>query len=212
MEKRDKVIGIVVILAIAIAAFALVATISGQRNVEVPSGYYAIYYLVPDNSSAAYCNETTVEVWVNSTVDFFGGHFYLTIDPSCGNFVVGSYVQNRTYFDMPPSIITDTESVLEVEYVNSTYTVQPPGVYHIGSFRIHGNSTICCITNISFRPNVPWTYITNTTGNINTALDNGTFRCGAPTITVDKKVYDPATGHGWIRLTPQRRARNTCSG
>jgi len=194
--KSKKAIGIAMAAIMVASIFATFAPVLGDWREPPPTGGMpAIYYLGPDNSSApGFCENATVQVWVNSTIPFFGGEFTITTNASCGNIVIGSYVGNLTYFETH-DVLEDTGSVLRVVYVDSNYVEQPPGVYNIGEFKIHCNSSECCRTDLNFIPNVPYTYITNYTGDKNTALDNGTFTCGEPSITVDKKVWD---GSAWV--------------
>jgi len=212
MHKKLKSI---VMAAIMIASiFATFTPTLGDWREPPPAGdKEAIYYLGPDNSSASeFCENTTVQVWVNSTIPFFGGHFTITTDDaSCGNIVIGSYVGNLTYFDAPHAIHTDTGSVLEVEYVDANYAEQPPGVYNIGEFKIHCNSPECCKTDLIFGVRCTWppcVYITNVTGDKVVAMDNGTFTCGEPTEeSFSKDLYE-----GWNLVSlPLTLSNNSAS-
>ena len=188
-EKRKsnkKVIGIAMVAIMIVSIFAMIAPASVARDPPpVPPGSNGIYYLGPDDGSVpAFCQNATVDVWINSTVLLFGGRFEITTNPDCGNIVIGSFDENTTVFNQGHVIHTDTGSVLEVAYLAVGYVEKQPGVYHLGNFSIHCNSTTCCATDLNFTPDVPNTYITNAGGNKDTVEDNGTFTCDiAPAIS-----------------------------
>ena len=176
----------------------------------MPAGKKAIYYLGPDNTTVSgYCENTTVQVWVNSTIPFFAGRFTIITDASCGNIV--SWTANKTFFDTQDARISSDGGQLSVVYKKGTFIEQPPGVYEIGRFKIHCNSTTCCKTDLNFNVVYPNSYITNETGNWckegtchhpNTLeFDNGTFTCKPKEETFSKDLYE-----GWnlvsLPLTP----------
>jgi len=213
MKKDDKKLAkAAMITIIAVFIFATFAPVLGDwRRVDVPAGKKAIYYLGPDNSSApGFSQNVTVQVWVNSTIPFFGGKFTIITDASCGNIV--SWTANTTFFDMQTPVISPDGSWMSMTYINSRYIEQPPGVYELGRFKIHCNSTTCCKTGLNFNVVYPNSYITNNSGDWCKAggchhpntleLDNSTFTCGEPTEeTYSKDLYE-----GWnlvsLPLTP----------
>jgi len=199
MSVCDERIGILVAMTVMISFTAAIPLASGQRNVEVPSGYYAIYYLVPDPATAGPGENVTVQIWVNSTVDFFGGEWRIEVtDPSCAEIVKGSFRGNCTVFNWCTDpvhghpVFEDTGTALRSNYATSGFVLVPPGAYHIGNFTVHCKLT-GCTTSLNFTPapDMPFIYITNITGgDMEAALDNGTFRCGAPTEeTFTKTLY-----------------------
>jgi PKD repeat protein len=179
-KSSKKVVGIAMAIVVFVSILAIVMSASG-RDVPVPPGSNGTYYLDPDNSSApAFCQNATVDVWINSTLPLFGGTFEITTNPDCGNIVIGSFDDNTTVFNQGHAILKDTGSVLKVRYQTSGFAEKQPGVYHLGNFSMHCNSTDCCVTDLNFTPELPATYITNTSGNFDTVEDNGTFKCLMP--------------------------------
>ncbi len=208
-ESGNKAIGIAMAAIMLALIFAVITPASVAK--DVPPGEESIFYLIPRDSSApGYCNNTTVDIWLNTTISAFGMDFTLktgnttmagqlatsTSDTSCANIVKGSYEHNDTYFP-EHAVHVDDGSAFKIESRTPNYAEQPPGVYHIGNLSIHCNSTEKCVTNLSFVPNVPFTYTTNTSGDTNSAVENGTFTCAveeeAP-INVDIRA-DSITGN-----------------
>ncbi len=206
-ESGNKAIGIAMAAIMLALIFAVITPASVAK--DVPPGEESIFYLIPRDSSApGYCNNTTVDIWLNTTISAFGMDFTLktgnttmagqtatsTSDTSCANIVKGSYEHNDTYFPQH-AVHVDDGSAFKIESRTPNYAEQPPGVYHIGNLSIHCNSTEKCVTNLSFVPNVPFTYTTNQSGDTNSAVENGTFTCAieAP-INVDIRA-DSITGN-----------------
>ena len=185
-KNGKKVVGIAMAALMIASIFAMIAPASVARDPPpVQPGTNATYYLEPDDSSAlGKCENTTVQVWINSSIPFFGGEFRITTDASCGDIEIGSYVGNTTYFNWQ-AVYEDTGSVLYAGFLDSFYTEHSPGVYHIGNFTVHCNSTICCKTNLNFTLGIGNTFISNTSGDWLVGADNGTFEClmPAPNIT-----------------------------
>jgi len=189
-KNGKKVVGIAMAALMIASIFAMIAPASVARDPPPPvqPRTNATYYLEPDDSSAlGKCENTTVQVWINSSIPFYGGVFTITTDASCGDIEIGSYVGNTTYFNSH-TVYKDTGSVLKVGYVQFPFTERSAGVYHVGNFTVHCNSTICCKTNLNFTLGIPNTYISNTTvppGDYIVGADNGTFEClmPAPNIT-----------------------------
>ena len=80
---------------------------------------------------------------------------------------------------------TRIQEVYYAGFLDPIYTEHSPGVYHIGNFTVHCNSTICCKTNLNFALGIGNTFISNTLGDWLVGADNGTFEClmPAPNIT-----------------------------
>ncbi|RLF47004.1 MAG: hypothetical protein DRN20_06500, partial [Thermoplasmata archaeon] len=198
MDERRKVIGIAMAAMIVASILAVIApqAFGYFRPVPIPPGEEAIYYLSPRDSSVpeGYCNSTEVELHVNSSLSLCFGKVSILYDHLCVNITRVTF--NTTVWDDPigtgysipyPGKLVITYSKLTGEY--------PPGDYPICNITIHCNSTECCKTDLNF---VPETYITNMTlGDLDVPGENGTFTCGKPSIMVNKKVYDPATGT-WV--------------
>ncbi|UYZ40934.1 MAG: DUF3344 domain-containing protein [Candidatus Methanospirare jalkutatii] len=196
MNERKKVIGVAMAVIIVASIFAVLTPAFARR--EVPPGYKVIFYLEPDNSSApAYCNTTVVQLRVNSTEDFQGVKVTIHYDPACANI---------TDFVFDPEWESYTKAFYPGEFIVTAYN-EPGGIpanlsagdYLIGNLTIHCNSTTCCITDLIF-DTTPWEtdiWALGVPHILPFTTDNGTFACGKPSITVDKKVYDPATGT-WV--------------
>ena len=167
---------------LAIAMMALVVSTSAASALPVPPGSSGMYWFEPDPSSASYGNSVTLDIWLNTTVVLFGGSFTIDTDPdTCGEFVVGSFDDDTTTFNMGHAIREFTKHHMFIGFQTAGFVEVPAGVYHIGSFEVLCNSTTPCTTTLDFIPDVPYTYITNQAGDCDTEEQDGTFECiGAP--------------------------------
>ncbi|RLJ03552.1 MAG: hypothetical protein DRP08_03425, partial [Candidatus Aenigmatarchaeota archaeon] len=97
-------------------------------------------YLVPQNSSAPYCNTTEVEVWVNGTGMFQSGQINLTYNASCAN--VTNWVRNT---DMFPHGDWNSSKPGE-EWITFARNDEIDGRYMVGTLTIHCNNRCNCST------------------------------------------------------------------
>jgi len=198
--KSKKAIGIAMAAIMVASIFAVIApqAFGYFRPVPIPGGEKAIYYLSPQNSSVpeGYCNSTEVELHVNSSLGLSFGKVTILYNHLCGNITGVTF--NTTVWDDP---IGTGYSIPYLGKLVITYSKNvgehPAGDYPICNITIHCNSTECCKTDLNF---VYETYITNDTeGDVDVPGENGTFTCGKPSITVDKKVWD---GSAWVDEIP----------
>ena len=128
-------------------------------------------YLVPQHSSALYCSEKEVEIWVNAT-EFKSGEMNLTYDPTCAN--VTNYVWNAV--DFPVSGWTHYDGREWITFM----TLQPSltGNYQIGTLTIHcvNDDPAGCTTPLDF---VEPSALFDSGGNKIEEVDwkDGTFEC-----------------------------------
>ena len=131
-------------------------------------------YLVPQHSSALYCSEKEVEIWVNAT-EFKSGEMNLTYDPTCAN--VTNYVWNAV--DFPVSGWTHYDGREWITFM----TLQPSltGNYQIGTLTIHcvNDDPAGCTTPLDF---VEPSALFDSGGNKIEGVDwrDGTFECTPP--------------------------------
>ena len=129
-------------------------------------------YLIPQQSNATYCNNATVEIWVNAS-NFVGGEINFTYNPTCAN--VTKWVRNISNFQVGSSRHYDGR-----EYIDF-YTPPEVGIisgeYMIGTLTIHcvNNSQGGCETSLTF---VEPSTLRNVTHTIPATWINGTFTCG----------------------------------
>ena len=197
-----KAIGMAMAAIIVASVFAMVAPVS-VADPNVPPGKEARFFLVPTNSYVpSKCNDINVEVWLNvtNTTGVAGGAFNITYTYCCAN--ITSFTPNKTFFDsFTFANPATTPGRLTVTFMNTSAFPacnQPKGVYHLGTFKIHCCSGICCRTNLTFvdkteASNVP---AAGALFALPTAVQNGTFRCGGPVITVNKTVWN---GTAWVK-------------
>lgn len=191
MERNGKGISVSLLAMVMVLSIAVLMSVTPAAAAPpVPSGTYGIYWLEPDSATAPYGNTVTYDVWLNTTVEIFGGEFTIETDPDseCGELVPGSFVENTTVFTQGHAIYTDTKHLLDMGFLRAGYEVVPPGVYHLGNFSVLCNSTgPCGVINLSFNTVYPHSYITNTTGDKPVAGQNSTFQCAGP-INVDLRA------------------------
>ncbi|OFV68497.1 MAG: cell surface protein [Candidatus Syntrophoarchaeum caldarius] len=185
INRFGKGIGASLLAMIMVLSIAVVLSTPASA-LPVPPGTNGIYWLEPASSSAPYGDSVTLDVWVNSSIPLFGGTFTIETDPdTCGEFVVGTFDDNTTYFDMGHAIIDEEKHRLFIGYQTVGFVERPPGPYHLGSFEIKCNSTSACTTDVEYIPDLPNTYITNTSGNYDTVEQDATFECEGPPVITD---------------------------
>jgi len=179
----------------------IVSPMAALAQPPVPPGAKAIYYLVPNSTSApAYCTSRTIEVWVNSSVNLLGGKVTIeTSDKTCGN-ITGVEVNTTEWTLTDKRIEQGGKKVWMTFGVPFGAPAKPAGNYNIGNITVHCNSSTCCIAELNF---VYETYITDENADDwDVPGQNGTFICGKPTEeTYSKDLYE-----GWnlvsLPLTP----------
>jgi len=116
----------------------------------VPAAAQNEVNLVPQDSSAPFCETTDVEIWVDAT-NSQGGQIKLTYDPTCAE--VTDWVSNTVEF---PLGTWDSDAPGE-EWI--TFLAQYPmtGTYRIGTLTIHGVSEEGCTTDLDFVEDGPMT-------------------------------------------------------
>ena len=187
MKRNGKRISASLLATVIVLSMVVLMVPSVAAAPPVPSGTDGIYWLEPGSVTAPYGNTVTYDVWLNTTVEIFGGEFTIETDPDseCGELVPGSFVENTTVFTQGHAIYIDEKHLLDVGFLRAGYVVVPPGIYHLGNFSVLCNSSGSCgVISLSFNTVYPHSYITNTTGDKSVAGQNATFQCAGP-INVD---------------------------
>ncbi len=195
--KVTATIGILVLIAAIINMTVLV-----QAQPSVPSGEKGIYYMVPQNSSATYCNNQTIDVWVNTSWNITAGTVRIeTSDKSCANLTGGAYNSTEWTF-LGAANVKEKGRRIVLGYADFPGTVNPPGVYPLGNITVHCNSTTPCVANLNFAGD---NYITDPDNNDWVIPgQNGTFTCGKPAEeTFSKTLYK-----GWNSVSLPLTASN----
>ena len=99
-------------------------------------------YLVPQDSSASFCNTVDVDVWVNAT-NFLTGQINLTYDSTCAN--VTNFARNTA--DFPMGGWTHSDGGEWITFVASSSLA---GEYKIGTLTIHCVCEEECSTTLDF--------------------------------------------------------------
>ena len=99
-------------------------------------------YLVPQDSSASFCNTVDVEMWVNAT-NFLTGQIKLTYDSTCAN--VTNFARNTADFPMGGWTHSDGG-----EWITLVASSSLTGEYKIGTLTIHCVSEAECSTTLDF--------------------------------------------------------------
>jgi len=186
-EKRKrgkKAIGIVMAAITIASIFGMIVPALGFHNVPVPPGEKGIYFLNPRNSSENYCNDVTIDVWVNSSVaDLKSGRAtVVTSDKSCAN-IIGCWVNGTQWPQSHICAVKDGGKKVVLSYagVGGPGIQNPPGNYHIGTFTIHCNSSTGCLAGLNFIPGPTDTYVVNDTFPLPESFavggEPGTFAC-----------------------------------
>ena len=118
--------------------FALVAT-------TAPPAVAQEVYLMPQQSSASYCNTTSVDIWVNAT-SFQSGQIELTYNPFYAHMT--DWVRNTTNFPMGGwTHIEDGK-----DRINFMGSAPKTGEYMIGTLTIHcvNERREGCVTTLDF--------------------------------------------------------------
>ncbi|RLF47074.1 MAG: hypothetical protein DRN20_06415, partial [Thermoplasmata archaeon] len=201
MNERRKVIGIAIAVIMVASILAVIApqAFGYYRPVPIPTGEEGIYYLSPPNITVSVpggCKEE-VQLHVNVSGNITGGKIKLTYDPSCAVISCANWTMNNTLWGGGGTcVVKPEERALVITYFAAAGVLYPPGDYHIGNLTICCNSTVeCC--RFDFGYVTTETYYSNLTGDYEIPLEASNFTCGKPSITVEKKVYDPATGT-WV--------------
>ncbi|MCK4733616.1 MAG: hypothetical protein KAT65_14275, partial [Methanophagales archaeon] len=197
MENKSK-IALSGIIAIAVLAAVLAIALSSVSADIPPSKTYpanATWFDPEDIRVPGYCDSKWVDIWINTSVPTMGGRITFDYTYCCANLTdnvtqwVGNTTNWPTYIDanmMPGRVIIGFGNMAGIS-----------GLVHIGAIKIHCcNTSSCCITNLKWNTTDPtwYSYITGVT-NINWV--NGTFRCGEPSIEVNKTVWN---GTEWVDL------------
>ena len=125
---------------ISIAIVAMLATLV----LAMPAAAQEVY-LVPQNSSASFCNTVDVEIWVNAT-NLVGGQINMTYDSTCAN--VTNWELNTEYF---PSMLSWWEHYEGSEWIGFVSGTGPlTGEYLIGTLTIHCVCEDECSTTLDF--------------------------------------------------------------
>ena len=127
---------------LGIAIVAMLATLV----LAMPAAAQEVY-LVPQNSSASFCNTVDVEIWVNAT-NLVGGQINMTYDSTCAN--VTNWELNTEYF---PSMLSWWEHYEGSEWIGFVSGTGPlTGEYLIGTLTIHcvDESETGCETPLDF--------------------------------------------------------------
>ena len=170
--------------------FLVVLTIGmapAAASPPVPPGEEGIYFLVPKDTAAQYCEDVMIEVWVNSSVPIRSGSVEIESDnPQCGEIVDCEY--NSTVWTTSGTQrvwnSTGNFDVTGDAYIHGGHTARitfydpankPAGVYPVGEIEVHCNCTVGCLTNLTY----DWfyTYITEQYTDYEVPLENGTFTC-----------------------------------
>ena len=126
-------------------------------------------YLMPQDSSASFCNTVDVEVWVNAT-NLGGGQINLTYDSTCAN--VTNFARNTANFPLG----FWTHSVGD-EWIGFTAGDPLTGEYLIGTLTIHCVCEGECSTTLDFVD--PPSKLVDPSGGKITGVTwiDGTFEC-----------------------------------
>ena len=110
---------------------------SSDKNIQE---YEVRIYLDPRSSSAYYCRNATVEIWVNSTEKFQSGQIRLVYDDSCAD-VVGWERNTATFPDGDWDSSTPGE-----EWITFSRSDEISGTHKVGTLKIHCENASGCIT------------------------------------------------------------------
>ena len=102
--------------------------------------YTVRIYLKPRSSSAYYCRNATVEIWVSSTEKFQSGQIRLVYDDSCADVV--DWERNTATF---PHGSWDSSTPGE-EWITFSRSDEISGTYKVGTLKIHCENAGGCIT------------------------------------------------------------------
>jgi len=160
----------------------------GPLQAPPPPEPNATVYLVPEDSSAAHCNEVEVEIWVNTSEDIAGGQINLTYNPDCAN--VTNFVRDAAWE------LGGWDSRVEGrEWITFTSATPKTGEVLIGTLTIHCVNESYCTTALVFDedsglsspPPAHW---------IETAWEDGTFVCAnMPDLVITEVRGVPTPGN-----------------
>ena len=191
---------VLVLLSIAVSMIAPAAAAP-----PVPPGEEGIYYFVPQDTTAQYCDTVTIDVWVNSSIPIRSGSVVILSDLiGCGEIVDCEY--NSTEWTTSGTQViwnsTTNYNAAGDVYIHEGHKAmmtfyelyeKPAGCYPVGEIEVHCNCTSGCLTNLTFDASTLELYITNNTNDYDIVGQNGTFECQGP-INVDIRA-DSITGN-----------------
>jgi len=196
-EKRISASLIVMAVGLLIAALMIPSAVAAPA---VPPGEEGIYFLVPKDSTAQYCENVTIDVRVNSSIPIRAGMLVLDSDlVGCGEIVDCEY-NSTEWTSTGTQVIVNSSGYQNAAgnvYIPGGYRAyitfagpaeKPPGDYSVGEIEVHCNCTSGCLTNLTFYAGSGELYITNNTAPWDYEIpgENGTFQCqAAPPINVD---------------------------
>ena len=169
--KMRRMIGTLLLITMCIATIAV-----------LPATAVAPWegYLVPQNSTGSYGEDTTVELWVtyNDTGLTYGAVAYqvdIHFEPSCVNITDADFSTSPFAAHMFTPYASGVVRILEDNY--ATMTPISSGTYKMATLTLHGECLEDCTCDIWFDTNV----VSDTDGNpIANSYTNGTYTCVAP--------------------------------
>ena len=137
-------------------------------------------YLVPQNSTGSYGEDTAVELWVtyNDTGLTYGAIAYqvdVHFDPSCVNVTAADFSTSPFTAHMFTPYASSVVRILEDNY--ATMSPLSSGTYKMATLTFHGECLEACTCDIWFDTNV----VSDTDGNpITNVFTNGPYTCVVP--------------------------------
>ena len=198
MKNSKTVLNIAVFATILAVVLTLMLSVSAYDHDQTYNAN-ATYFVPEDIRLSGYCTDTTVDVYVNTSVAITGGVLDFTYTFCCAN--VTDFTINTTNWANILSGVVLTPG--KVHIVVGQPAGVGPGRVHIGTATIHCcNESIppdCCVTNLAW--DTVASYVEDAQSppkKIPLSWKDGTFMCGNP-IEVNKTVWN---GTAWVEEIP----------
>ena len=198
MKNSKTVLNIAVFATILAVVLTLMLSVSAYDHDQTYNAN-ATYFVPEDIRLSGYCTDTTVDIYVNTSVAITGGVLDFTYTFCCTN--VTDFTINTTNWANFLSGVVLTPG--KVHIVVGQPAGVGPGRVHIGTATIHCcNESIppdCCVTNLAW--DTVASYVEDAQSppkKIPLSWKDGTFMCGNP-IEVNKTVWN---GTAWVEEIP----------
>ncbi len=205
MENSKTVLSIAVFATILAVVLAVMLSVSAYDHDQTYNAN-ATYFVPEDIRLDGYCNDTTVDVYINTSVPITGTVLDFTYTVGCAN-VTDFSINTTNWLSFMSGYVLSPGRVHIV-------AMQPggvgPGRVHVGTATIHCcDGTIppdCCVTNLAWDSLV--SYVEDAQSppqQIPLSWHDGAFMCGDP-IVVNKTVWN---GTAWVDEIPDAQMNET---
>ena len=205
MKNSKTVLNIAVFATILAVVLTLMLSVSAYDHDQTYNAN-ATYFVPEDIRLSGYCTDTTVDVYVNTSVAITGGVLDFTYTFCCAN-VTDFTINTTNWADFLSGVVLTPG---KVHIVVGQPAGVGPGRVHIGTATIHCcNVSIppdCCVTNLAW--DTVASYVEDAQSppkKIPLSWKDGTFMCGNP-IEVNKTVWN---GTAWVDEIPDAQMDET---